>query len=306
MHRNRPLPRTRPIALAASAALAALLLNGCATTPDPEETRDSLAEVTEEPAQPDAADEYSVETLPEPIVEPLECLPYLVVTARGTGEPSRGQLLSPVARAISEARPNDTLVLDLEYPAAGEVKESSTVGVRMLIDTLNVQSEACEEQRFLLLGYSQGALVVGDALLPAEHRIVGATVGAVSDGAADRILAIVLYGDPRFVGAEPYNIGNYDHETNGLLPRSEGALGVFADRLRDYCVARDFICQGGIDLEEPALDERGHVAYFENGMQQDGAAFAITRLDPVGDTDETAESDAAERAEEPGETEQPE
>lgn len=263
-------------------ALAALLLSACASVPDAAETRDALVEVTAEPAAPDAAAEFSVEHQPDPLVEAIDCTPYLVITARGTGEPTKGQLLSPVARLISEARPGQVQVLDLDYPAGGEVKESATVGVRMLIDTLNVQADACDEQRFVLLGYSQGSLVVGDALVDAGLRMVGETVGAVTQEAADRILAVVLYGDPRFVGSEDYNVGDFDAEVNGLLARTAGELAAYRDRIRDYCGARDFICQISLDL-----DESGHVVYFKNGMQQDGAAFVITLLDPVDLRDDT-------------------
>lgn len=276
---STPRPRAARLlraALTVGSLLAAGALIGCASPPDPETTRDSLTQVTEEPQLPEAAEEYDAERRPEPIVDPLDCSPYLVLTVKGTGEPEKGQLLSPVARLIADSRPDETLVVDLDYPADTDVKEGGTVGVRTLIDTLNVQAEACPEQRTVLLGYSQGALVVGDALAEPEARLVGPTVGRVADEAAERILAIVLYGDPRFVGAEPYNAGSYDAETNGLLPRPAGSLEAFADRLRDYCVARDFVCQSSLDL-----DEEGHVAYFDNGMQEDGAAFVMLRLDPL-------------------------
>lgn len=261
--------------LTAGAALAALGVAGCAPSVDPSATRDSLTEVTEDPTPPEAAERYDAARHPEPVVEPRDCSPYLVITVRGTGEPTKGQLLSPVARSISEARPGETEILDLEYPADTDVNEGGTVGARTLLDTLNVQTEACPEQRFVLLGYSQGALVIGDVLAAPADRLVGGTVGELRPEAAERVRAVVLYGDPRFVGGEPFNVGDSDPAVSGLLPRPAGALDAFADRLRDYCVARDFICQSSLDL-----DESGHVAYFENGMQQDGAAFAITRLDP--------------------------
>ncbi|WP_244303356.1 hypothetical protein [Leucobacter coleopterorum] len=70
-------------------------LSGCAAELDPVEARDSLAEVTEDPEPPATASEYDAELHPEPVVEPQECSRYLVITARGTGEPSKGQLLSP-------------------------------------------------------------------------------------------------------------------------------------------------------------------------------------------------------------------
>jgi hypothetical protein len=274
----------RPLSIVA-ALCAAVVLAGCASQVDPSATRDSLAEVTENPDPPQAAELYDAELHPDPIVEPRDCSPYLVITVRGTGEPSKGQLLSPVARSISQARPDQVDVLDLDYPADGEMSEGGTLGARTLVDTLNVQAKACDEQRFVLLGYSQGALVIGDALAAPDARIVGGTVGVVSESAVERVLAVVFYGDPRFVGGEPFNAGSYDPEVNGLLPRAQGSLDAFADRVRDYCVARDFICQSS-SLD---LDESGHVAYFDNGMPQDGAAFVINRLDPH-DDDETGDS----------------
>ncbi|WP_336662054.1 cutinase family protein [Leucobacter sp. USHLN154] len=256
---------------------AALAMSGCAAPVDPAATRESLSDVTEDPAPPEAAELYDAELHPEPVVDPVDCDPYLVITARGTGEPSQGQLLSPVARTISQARPGDVGVLDLDYPADTDVKEGGTLGVRTLIDVLNVQADACPAQRFVLLGYSQGALVVGDGLAEPEARMVGATVGTVAEEALERVLAVVFYGDPRFVGAEEYNVGSFDPETDGLLPRPEGALDAVEERVRDYCVAGDFICQSSLDF-----DEEPHVEYYSNGMQGDGAAFVITRLDDAG------------------------
>lgn len=305
----------RTLRLLTIGAVGLLLLTGCATSPDPVKTRDSITEVTEDPAEPDAAQRYDAELSPEPIVDPVDCTDLLIVTVRGTGEPTDGQLLSPVARLIAQSRteigPSDGVetgrdtdhdtepggedepladqdptaaeaestpavqILDLDYPASTDVKEGGTLGVRMLIDTLNVQASDCPGQSFVLLGYSQGALVLGDALSSPDARMIGATVGEVVQDAADRIRAVVLYGDPRFVGDEPYNAGSYDPLVSGLLPRPADSLDDFAERLRDYCAAGDFICQSSLDL-----DEEGHVSYFDNGMQQLGANFAISRLAP--------------------------
>jgi len=271
-----------------------VLLAGCASSPDPEVTRDSLAEVTAAPPPAEVLDEYDAELHPEPIVDPLECTPFLVLTTRGTGEPTRGQLLSPVARLISEARPDRVKTIDLDYPADTDVKVGGTAGARTLIDTLNVQARACPEQRFVLLGYSQGALIVGDALASPDTRLVGTAVGEITVEASERILAIVFYGDPRFNGGEPYNAGSFSSAVNGLLPRPKDSLKAYEDRIRDYCVARDFVCQSSFDL-----DEQGHVAYFDNGMQQDGAAFAISLLDSSGRTDVQQEDVRDEDAERP-------
>lgn len=259
--------------LAASGVLAVTLglsLAACSQVPEPEENIESLTAVKEAPAPPAAAEEYDIELHPEPIVEPFECTPYLVITARGTGEPNKGQLLSPVARAIHDALPDQVKTLNLKYPASTDVNEGGTYGARLLLDTLNVQAEECPDQRFVLLGYSQGALIIGDALSQPDGRLVGATVGELSDEAASRIVAVVVYGNPRFSGGESYDYGSFNANVGGILPRTPGSLAPFADRIRDFCVAKDFICQSSLDL-----DEKGHVAYFKNGMQQDGAEFAL-------------------------------
>lgn len=262
-----------PIGVAFITAPLLLALAGCSQVPDPEENIDSLTSVTEAPAPPAAAEEYDIEANPEPIVEAMTCTPYLVVTARGTGEPNKGQLLSPVARAVKKALPNEVTVLDLDYPADTDVNEGGTYATRLLLDTLNVQAEACPKQEFALLGYSQGALIIGDALSPVDARLVGATVGELSEEAQQRILAVVLYGNPRFNGEEPYDVGSFDEKLGGILPRTAGSLEPYAERIQDFCVKGDFICQSNMEL-----DEKGHVAYFKNGMQQEGANYVIAKI----------------------------
>ncbi|MGO3734548.1 MAG: cutinase family protein [Canibacter sp.] len=266
----------RNVALFALMSTLALPLASCAQAPDPQETKESiedLSQQTDEPELSDAEQEFSVTEHPDPIVDPLDCSTHLILTVRGTSEPPKGQLLSPVARQISQALPKDSAqVVDLDYPASGDMEQSGTEGVRMLIDTLNVQAKECELQRVIVMGYSQGAMVVGDALEAADDRTIGRASGEVNKDAAATIEAVLLYADPRFRGSEVYNAGDFLADANGLLPRAEGALDTYADRTRSFCVADDFICQGG------EFDETGHVKYYSNGMQDDGAEFVLDLL----------------------------
>lgn len=285
-----PGARKRWIMAVGSLLLLGPLLVACTTPPDPLVAHDALSEVTADPAAHHVDAKYSAEEHPEPIVEPLSCTPYLVITARGTGEPHKKQLLAPVVKAIKKAYPEAVEYVDLDYPADTDVKEGGTLGARTLIDTLNVQSVACPEQGFILLGYSQGALIIGDALAGPDARLVGPTVGEVSDFASTRILAVVFYGNPRFVGGEAYDYGSFNDAMNGLLPRPPGSLDRYLLRLRDFCVDGDFICQSSLEL-----DDMGHIEYYSNGMQQDGAAFVLTRLRlSAGEAVQEVESDIAE------------
>lgn len=270
-------PRRRMIFVAASFfATLGLLLSGCANIPDPETTVDSLREIAEDPEPEETSEALEEEAEPEKAFEPIECSPYLVITVRGTGEPVKGQLLSPVARTISETRPDDMIVVNLDYPADTEMKEGATTGVRNLVTMLNAQAGTCPEQQFVLLGYSQGSLILNDALSAPEARVVGMAGKEVSANASTRIAAIVFYANPRFLGQEPFNAGTFNPNLNGIISRDLGSLDTYGDRIQDYCVAEDFVCQISTHL-----NEEGHVAYFDNGMQEEGAAFAITMLGPL-------------------------
>ena len=254
---------------------AAALLVGCTAGAPPEETAEDLTEVVEDPTPPEAAEELDTENEPDPIVDPLECTAYLTITARGTGEPSRRQLLAPVARAIAEAAPDDVQTVDLDYPADGDIKEGATRGIRTLIDMLNQQADLCPSQEFVVMGYSQGALVIGEALIDPGQRLLGGTVGTLSRAASDRIVAVLLYADPRFVATDPFSIDLVRLVNNGLLERPAGALDEFADRTVSFCVPDDFICQASTSI---TLTESGHVAYYDNGMQERGAEFALSLM----------------------------
>lgn len=271
---------TRCAAIVASSLFIALAVVSCAQTPDPVETREQLNAVTEAPETADEreeVDEYSLDSKPEPIVQPLDCNKYLVLTARGTSEPTRGQLLSPVARAISEARPGQVDMLDVDYPADDNVKAGSNQGARIVIDTLNVQAEECPNQQFVLLGYSQGALVMGDALISPELRLIGQQVGEIHSEALSRVIAVVLFADPRFTAGESYNVGDFSEGVSGLLPRAAASLDALQDRMRSYCSKDDFVCQ----VHGFELNPDGHTVYYKNGMQTDAAAFVISQLEPL-------------------------
>lgn len=274
-HAHRASRRRRLATVLATTLGVATLLVGCTTGAPPEETAENLTEVAEDPSPPEAAEELATENEPEPIVDPLECTNHLTVLARGTGEPPRRQLLSPVARAIAEGAPDDTETVNLDYPADGDIKEGATLGIRTLVDMLNQQAELCPEQQFVIMGYSQGALVIGEALIDPGLRLLGETVGTLSRAASEHIAAVVLYADPRFSASDPFSTDIVQLVNNGLLERPDGALEEFADRTISFCVPDDFICQASTSI---TLNEEGHVAYFSNGMQERGAIFALSQL----------------------------
>ncbi|TQM09918.1 cutinase family protein [Pseudonocardia kunmingensis] len=208
-----------------------------------------------------------------------------VVSVRGSTEPQSGsRLLQPVAQAIAtRARipvawtelhyPATYIDFDAGYPARFNLGDSPRLGVTALLTLLEDNARHRPEQDVVLLGWSQGAQVIGDALDEPAHRLAAGDSPALSPAAASRIAAVVLYGNPRFTAEQPFNIGLFDPGLEGANPRPAAALADYADRMRDFCARNDLACQCGPDS---TID--GHVSYFSNGMQGEGAAFALKRV----------------------------
>jgi cutinase len=169
--------------------------------------------------------------------------------------------------------PGRSKYTELTYPAAVPFDSSAPVGVGNLISTLNTEAQQCPNQKYILLGYSQGAGVVGDALAASTARIWGKDKGAVGTAASSKIAAVVLFGDIRFRAGEPYNVGTFEpgKQSGNPPPRPQGALGTYAPRIQDYCVKGDFVCQGSTG------NFIAHLEYFVNGMPSQGVQFAVAK-----------------------------
>lgn len=202
---------------------------------------------------------------------PTGCAQVRVVTVRGTLEPQSGsRLLTPLADRIAADSGRGAVVTELEYPAS-MVPDSPVRGVENLTELVNQAAADCPDQRLVLLGYSQGARVIGNTLR---------TPSALTDVAATRIDAIALFGSPLFNGGDSFNRGDYDPALSGTAALPVGALGEFTDRVRSYCATGDRVCQGG----DPAAGfgnalSPGHFAYFVNDYRDQAAAFVHERLD---------------------------
>ncbi|MES9538301.1 cutinase family protein [Actinomadura sp. NPDC000600] len=202
-----------------------------------------------------------------------DCKPVSIVSARGTFEPQSGSWLQkPIGDKIAAALPGRTKYTELEYPAAPNFDTSPEAGVTALVKLLNDEAAACPDQRYVLIGYSQGAQVTGDSLVPPADRLAGKDAGEVSAAVPGKIAAILLYGDPRFVAGEPYNAGTPEPGKSGDKPRTKGELAAYADRMKDYCAKDDFVCQGSTG------NAIAHLTYFFNGMNDQGAQFAVQQV----------------------------
>ncbi|MDQ3629615.1 MAG: cutinase family protein [Actinomycetota bacterium] len=166
------------------------------------------------------------------------CADVEVIGVRGTTEaPGFGNLLQPMADDIAAQSAQTVSLYALPYPATFNYLYSLNEGRAALQSRLTTESAACPGKEFVLLGYSQGAHVIGNSFDP-----VGTQLPAeVTDG----VRAVALFGDPSFQGDEGYNRRTYDVDQNGIFARRAGALAPIAGVSAAWCDAGDVVCQAG-------------------------------------------------------------
>ncbi len=183
-----------------------------------------------------------------------------MITVRGTNEQLNGGMLGPLAQQIASASPGHIQVTPLEYAASVEPGTQAD-GVNLLMSTLNGQAEQCPAQHTVLLGYSQGAMVVGDALSAPDVRPNEDNGYTLSDRASENVIVAELFGDPRFNSETSYDVGDFTKGTNGVMgARGPHELDRYASRTQSYCNYDDPICQ-------TYGSRKGHREYATNGLR---------------------------------------
>ncbi|MFI5937980.1 cutinase family protein [Actinoplanes sp. NPDC051494] len=175
------------------------------------------------------------------------CPDVEVIGARGTTErPGLGILLTPLAQQLTRELPQTVKTTAVDYPANFNYQASVRQGVTALAGNVQRTAAACAGTRFVLMGYSQGANVVGDALV--GRSVAGRATGQAAIPAAlgDKVAAVILFGDPTFTAGEDFNVTNGTQ--SGIFARGAGRLDTFQDRTRSFCNRNDQFCQGGTSL----------------------------------------------------------
>jgi hypothetical protein len=202
--------------------------------------------------------------------QPAMCKPAFFIGLRGSGEGATYGSLGNTINAFYEnfkiAYGEDNVdVYGVPYPAIAvpnfaeshnldELSDmlhtfgsSVAEGITKLSNVLIGQHAVCPDQRFLIVGYSQGAWVTGDAL------------AALDDTILSHVAAVVLLGDPKLRWRDPdvEGIATKFPWVSGGLPSGGGPrqrympgvtdwnitptqLGNF--QFRSYCEGQDPIC----------------------------------------------------------------
>lgn len=210
----------------------------------------------------------------------LTCPGVIVIGVRGTNEAAGsggntyqyasggfGGRLNLTSSAVIETSYTARRV-GLKYPATAVApiypisQGTGTDNLKSLVTSLGTTCSSAT--RFVLVGYSQGAHVIGDALASDSSKRIAAAYRS-------RIAAVVFFGDPTYRKGEPFNVGGATG--TGTWPRAAGVLSEFNNRLRSYCYANDKWCQNASD---PA-DVHG-TKYQTSAVQTAAKNFILSKL----------------------------
>ncbi|MGW7253805.1 cutinase family protein [Streptomyces sp. NPDC054834] len=194
-------------------------------------------------------------TLSAPTASAATCSDIEVVAARGTFEPGTlGAIVGdPVYSALQKKLTGKNLSsYKVNYPADLSLT-SAAQGNADVVNHVNSQAAACPNQRFILVGYSQGANVVDNSIgISSDGAVVGSPIVATIPAAlAPRVAAVLLFGNP-------------------IRALGKSVTGTYQSRTIDFCATGDPICENGGD------DVLAHLGY---GADADAAAaFAAGKV----------------------------
>ncbi|WP_329331713.1 cutinase family protein [Streptomyces sp. NBC_00663] len=194
-------------------------------------------------------------TLTAPAASAAACTDIDVVAARGTFEPGTLGLIvgDPVYSALQKKITGKTLSsYKVNYPADLSLT-SAAQGNADLVNHVRQQAASCPNQRFVLVGYSQGANVVDNSIgISSEGAVVGSPIVATLPNAVEpKVAAVLLFGNP-------------------IRALGKSVTGVYQSRTIDFCATGDPVCENG------GNDVGAHLGYTANADA--AASFAAGRV----------------------------
>ncbi|MFI5675381.1 cutinase family protein [Streptomyces cellulosae] len=183
------------------------------------------------------------------------CTDVEIVSARGTFEPGRLGLIvgDPVFSSLQRKITGKTLSsYAVNYPADLSLT-SAAQGNRDLVNHVQSQAASCPNQRFILVGYSQGANVVDNSIgISSAGAVVGSPIVATLPAAVEpKVAAVLLFGNP-------------------IRAQGKSVTGTYQSRTIDFCADGDPVCQAG------GLNTAAHLGYSANADQ--AATFAAGKV----------------------------
>ncbi|MFG2792859.1 cutinase family protein [Streptomyces sp. NPDC048419] len=179
-------------------------------------------------------------TIDAPTASAATCSDIDVAAARGTFEPGTLGLIvgDPVFSALQKKLTGKSLSsYAVNYPADLSAT-SAAQGNADLVNHVKAQAAVCPNQRFILVGYSQGANVVDNSTgISSDGAVVGSPIVATIPAALEpKVAAVLLFGNP-------------------IRALGRSVTGTYQSRTIDFCAKGDPVCENGGD------DVLAHLGY---------------------------------------------
>jgi hypothetical protein len=187
---------------------------------------------------------------------------HIIATRASTEAPGAG-IIGSVVSAVQRDSEQSVSTEATAYPATlRNYTNSVAQGVSALREQIATEAAACPAAKIVLMGYSQGAHVIGDVLAGSGAARDRATQ-ALDAGAAAKVTAVILMGDPRYVPGKSFNAGT--SKTAGRFPRPANAsLDAFASKTQSYCDTGDTFCASGASVQVHLSYTRKYGTVAEN------------------------------------------
>ncbi|KAH9816589.1 cutinase-domain-containing protein [Melampsora americana] len=186
------------------------------------------------------------------------CKKYKIISARGTGE--NQQRPTGYARFISGvlAAVPDGGNYEVRYPATVDYMMGPVQGSADAMKYISGQQSSCPKQLYVLIGYSEGAMVVTQ--LAAKPALPTASVAA-----------IVMYGNPYFKGGSPQNACSAKGGRGIAAATGISMPAKYSGVTFDCCVTGDMICQTAGSMIP-------HLTYGGSANEKAAVAFVVEKL----------------------------
>jgi hypothetical protein len=204
------------------------------------------------------------------------CATVNLIVARASTEAEGDGAIGALAKEIQESVKATVSQQAVKYPAQLFPYEPSVqAGDTAIKKQLEEEVSKCPGQRIVLLGYSQGAQIVGDALGGGGgNNGDGKANPPASKASTEKVIGVIQYGDPRHLPNKSYDVGT-DPGATGIFPRlSNQSIDGFAADIHSYCDTGDPYCAGGNNLN-------AHLKYVET-YDKAANSFIVGRLSANG------------------------
>ncbi|CAE6337368.1 unnamed protein product [Rhizoctonia solani] len=176
------------------------------------------------------------------------CSTLQLVHVAGTTEIGLGIVGTPLAAALASS---GISTKSITYDTSAEYVVTVAAGAAITAGYLASQAVACPNQRFILSGYSKGALVLHSTTLTSSLK--------------SKVASILVFGDPARNINSPWPINNPSVD---LAPKDGSSS---SQNIASFCNTGDLFCA------IPGVSLPAHLAYPTDGSISVAAAFAKAR-----------------------------